>query len=255
LISRILLAIVLSIVLVGCDGRIGFGGAASAVENSSGRKLARGLAISSESINEDPDKTENRRDLVESVAERQGLNLSDDLGEIIDENKHYRNVVFREVDAGIQALPIAFVEVEFDVDGDYNVQLRFLIEQTTMLGFIHLSKLPAFTSGKVMKGEVVVPIISMDLFTLLLSKNQDALKDHLDEKWNALQAAQLAAAAAKLAAEQEAAVLKKAACEREVYYQGIYFEVDPSLSDNEKTVAIKAFEDEQRAKVDMCVKR
>lgn len=254
MIYKIFSVVFLCTILVGCDGRIGFGDAATAIENSSGRKLVRGLAVRSESINEDPDRTENRRDFAESVAERQGLNLSDDLGEILSGNNNYRNIVFRDLASGKEGFPVAMVEVEFDMEGDYNVRLRFLIEQTTMLEFIHLSKLPVFNTGKVMKEDVDVPLISEDLLMLLLSKNQNALKDHIDKRWNAIQAEKLAQAAAKLAKEQAAAAGKRAGCERQVYYEGIYFEVHPSLSDDEKAIAIEKFEEEQRAKVEECVK-
>lgn len=241
--------------MVGCDGRIGFGDAATAIENSSGRKLVRGLAVHAESINEDPDRTENRRDLVESFAERRGINLSDNFGEILHGNKNYRNIVFRDLSSGKKGFPVSMVEVKFDMEGEYNVQLNFLIEQTTMLKFIHLSKLPVFNTERVMKEGVNVSLISEDLFLLLISKNPNAWKNHIEEEWNAIQTANLAKAAAKLAEEQASAASKRAACERQVYYEGIDFEVHPSLSDHEKAIAIEKFQEEQLAKVEECVKR
>lgn len=239
----IFVATVLAAALTGCDGDVGFHGAAGAVESSSGRKLVRGLAAKNEMINEDEDKTKNRRNVVEAIAEREGLNLSDDLGDILKNNKLFDNVVFTNLMKDVRGLPIYPVQVDFDINGGYHVQLQFLIEQMTMLGFVHLTKLPIFDKGSIKHGEDALPISGLDLFTLLLAGDQNALKSKSDKVWGVVQTRQLAESNAR----------KQTACENEVQEQANNFEVDPSLSDAEKDAEITKFQSDQTATIKKCL--
>lgn len=242
--------------LGGCDGDVGFHDAAGALERASGRKLVRGLADQGQQVNEDEETTRNRRDMVEALAKRQGLILSDDLGEILRGNKRYHDIVFTSPMAEVPGLPAYPVQVEFDIEGGYHAQMQFLVQQATMLGFVHLTKLPIFDSGSVKHGGDVLHIPPVDLFGLTLAGDHNALKARSDQVWGGIQARQAAAASSIAAsAAQALADAKQADCEKQVHSQDGDFEVDPSLSDADKQAAVAKFQDEQSVQLKQCVAR
>ena len=245
---RIFLAIFVATALsalTGCDGDVGFHGVEGALERTSGRKLIRGLADQAQQINEDEERTKSRRNAVEAIAERNSLNLSDNLGDILKDNKFYHNIVFTNLMKDVPGLPGYPVQVEFGIDGGYHVQLRFIVVQMTMLGFVHLTRLPIFESGSIKNGDDVLPIQPVELFTLVLAEDQNALKARSDQVWGPIQAQQLA----------EAAADKEANCEKQIQEQAIDFEVDPSLGDEEKQAEITKFQSAQSAAIKECLAR
>ena len=200
-ITGLVSVIVLSSALAACgdNGSVGFQGPAGALEHASGKQLVRGLADRAQLVNEEPETTNSRRDATEAFAKRAGFDLSDDLGTILKDNKAFHGVVFTNLMEGMRELPAYPVRVEFDIDGGYHAQLNFLVQQTTMLGFLHVTRLPLFDSGSIKHGDDVLPIPSDDVLGLLLVKDRDALKARSDKSWGTIEARRQAASAAAAA--------------------------------------------------------
>lgn len=246
MVVRILLAIFFSAALAGCDGNIGFRDVAGVLEHTSGRNLIRGFADGLGQINEDEAKTKNRRDIFEATAERQGLNLSDNLGGIIKNNLFYKNVVFINPDENIRNMPGYHVLVNFDIDGGYHVQFDFLIQQMTMLGFFHLTKLPIFSKGIIKHEDATLPIASEDLFLLALKKDEGALKLEAEKLLGTIRAQKIAEADAL-------AKSKQASCEGKIDDQIHKLKFDPYLSEVEKQESINKIQDDKNKLIEECI--
>lgn len=238
-IMTVVLSATLMAALAGCDGSVSFQGLANALERTSGRDLVRGLAGRAEIINEEEEKSERRRDLIEVVGRDRGLNMKDDLGEILKSNKLYHDVVFDSPSWNLPGLRAYPVLVKFNIDGGYRAQINFLVEEKTMFWFMHLRRLPILESAVIKHGDDVLPLSDVNLFELMLDGDKQALKERSDKSWGAMQAA--------------AAAAKRNRCEQQVASQGADFEVDPSSSDTEKEATVAKFQDQQNAAVKECL--
>ena len=145
-------------------------------------------------------------------------------------------------------MPAYPVWVDFDIDGGYHVQLEFFIQEMTMLGFIHLTKLPLFSKGLIRHRDATLPIVSEDLFLLVLQKNQDALKLQTEKLLSNIQAQKIAEADAL-------AKSKQASCERDIDDRIHKLKFDPHLGEVKKQESINKIQEDQNELIQQCVNR
>lgn len=172
------MAVVLS--LNGCDGSINFT-IDGAVKNASAGEIFRGLAFTRETIDEDPDKSNKRRDLYELIATRAGVNTNAKFMKVLASNPHYSNVTIDAKQMAPGDETIDAIWVRFDVDHQVKVSVNFLQPEKRVFGPLRLNRLPILDSiTMVIDGRQIRSTDSKEiLLTHVLNGNADSFSNHL----------------------------------------------------------------------------
>lgn len=166
----------ISALLVGCDGSINFSDS-GAIEGSRNLDIFRGYAVNAEMVQEDPDRTEQRRTMVAQGARMANVDLDGKFLATLKNNPHFSQVVVNTMTVpdprSSNADAVEIANVEFLVDQSTQMQLRFLVPERRMLGFVRLNKLPTLIQVHAHRDGHELRTSASDLEVLLSALNRD----------------------------------------------------------------------------------
>lgn len=229
-----------AILLAGCDGSVNFS-INGAINGATAGDIFRGLAFKGETIDEDPAKSNKRRDLYEFIATRAGVNVSAKFMQALTSNPHYSNVTIdgKALTPGDETLDAVWVK--FDVDHQTNVSLNFLQGDKRLFGPLRVNRLPLLDSITMTANGA--PITSNEgvevLLTRILNSDKDSFANHIKQLSLAMKA-------------HQADVEERC---RKALPNTDDFEVDPGRSPPDKERAYQAFEQRQHDLVQTCIRQ
>lgn len=174
------LGMIVVLSLNGCDGSINFT-IDGAVKNASTGEIFRGLAFTRETVDEDPEKSNKRRDLYELIATRAGVDTSAKFMKVLASNPHYSNVTIdaKQIAPGDETIDAVWVR--FDVDHQVKVSVNFLQPEKRVFGPLRLNRLPILDGiTMTVDGRQIKSTDSQEiLLTHILNGNADSFANHI----------------------------------------------------------------------------
>lgn len=131
-----------SLFITGCDFSLNLT-SEGAVKDATIERLVRGMADSLGVVGENPEKTDNRRELFVKGIGEFGVNVDKKFFDALNDNKKYLNVKFFTEDV--------LTVTSFEMENGILVNIYFVIEQKSIIGPMRISKNPMIAKIDILK--------------------------------------------------------------------------------------------------------